>query len=63
MKLKELRTAAGLTQSQLAAVLGVAQPTLCGWETGTARVPSDLLPRLADILGCTIDDIFGRASA
>lgn len=32
--LRELRAAAGLTQAQAAAALGVAQPTYALWETG-----------------------------
>ncbi|MFK4037618.1 helix-turn-helix transcriptional regulator [Nonomuraea wenchangensis] len=35
---RELRQAAGLTQAEIAAAVGVAQPTVALWETGQ-RVP------------------------
>ena len=32
MKLKEFRKANGITQVQLAELMGVGQSTICGWE-------------------------------
>ena len=60
MRIKERRKACGITQVQLAELLGVGQSTVCGWETGAIKVPSDKLPVLADLFGCTIDALFGR---
>lgn len=61
MKIKELREAAGLGQVQLAKAAGVSQPSIVQWEAGSAYPRADKLPVLADILGCTIDALFGRA--
>lgn len=55
---KELRERAGLTQIQLAAALNVSQSTVSQWETGAALPTTDKLPKLAEILGCRIDDLF-----
>ena len=60
MKIKDLRKAAGLTQSQLAEAMGVGQSTVCNWENGVAAPMASMLPKLADLLGCTIDALFGR---
>lgn len=63
MKLYELRKKAGLTQKDLAEMLGVSQPTVCAWEAGVTAIPSTYLPILADLLHCTIDALFGRDTA
>ncbi len=53
------RVAAGLTQSQLAAMLDVSLSTVRHWEQGT-RVPSGCaLVRLKRELGVNIDDLIG----
>lgn len=62
MRIKEYRKAAGLTQVKLAEVMGVSQSTVCSWETGAVKPPSDALPKLADLFHCTIDALFGRES-
>ena len=63
MKLKEFRKANGITQVQLAELMGVGQSTICGWERGSVSIPSDKLPLLADWFGCTIDALYGRDTA
>ena len=60
MNIKELRIAAGLRQVDLAEKMGVTQSTVCSWETGAAMPQASLRPKLADVLGCTIDALFGR---
>lgn len=62
MKIKELRIAAGLRQVDLAEKMGVTQSSVCSWETGAATPQASLLPKLADVLGCTIDALYGRES-
>ena len=44
----ELRRQAGLTQSQLAALSGVAQPNIAAYERGTRRPSPKMLARLAE---------------
>lgn len=60
-KFKELRQAVGATQTQIAEKLNVAQSTVATWENNDSSYPrAELLPALADLLHCTIDDLFGR---
>lgn len=58
MKLKELREANGITQTQLASVIKVSQSAIAQWELNIAKPQADKLPLLAKVLGCTIDDLF-----
>lgn len=56
--LKELREKANLTQESLAKLINVDRSTIAKWETGGASPRSDKLPTLANVLNCTIDDLF-----
>lgn len=57
MNILEKRLQAGLTQQELSLKLGVRQNTVSQWENGN-RVPSvEILPKLADVLNCTIDEL------
>lgn len=60
--LAEARTAAAYTQVQLAERLGVRQSTVAMWESGKACPRANMLPAIADALGCTIDALFDAAS-
>ena len=62
MNLKEKRIAAGITQTALAEQLNVSQAAVAVWETGEAKPTVDKLPKLAELLGCTIDDLFNKPS-
>lgn len=59
-RLKELRRSFGVTQKELASSLGIAQPTLSGWETDRFQIDYDNLVKLADFFGTSIDYILGR---
>lgn len=59
-KFKSLRERKNLSQYKFAEMLGVAQSTVAMWETGTNIPTADKLPKIAEILNCTIDDLFGR---
>ncbi len=56
--LKELREKANLTQESLAKLINVDRSTIAKWETGAASPRSDKLPTHANVLNCTIDDLF-----
>lgn len=60
MNIKELRLAAKLSQQAVADHLDVDRTTVTCWENGTSMPRADLLPKLADLLNCTIDALFGR---
>ncbi len=60
MKIGELRQRSGMSKTQLADRLGVDLSTVCKWESGVNKPMADTLLKLADLLGCTIDELFGR---
>lgn len=60
MSITEARRSKNLTQLQLAGALGVTRSTVAMWESGESLPRADKLPQLAQILGCTIDDLFPR---
>ena len=53
-----MRRRAGYTVAQLAERLSVTRATVYFWEQGRYLPNAGLLPELAEILGCTIDDLF-----
>ncbi len=59
-RLAGLRKAAGFTQIELAAELGVSQRMVAYYESPAATPPANLLPQIATALGVTIDEMFGR---
>ncbi len=55
-----LRKRQGMTQEALAGIIGVSPQSVSKWE-GNVNMPDiSLLPVLADIFRCRIDDLFGR---
>lgn len=48
----------GLTQAELGKLLGVSYQAVSKWELDKTMPDSFLLPRLADVFGCSIDDLF-----
>jgi transcriptional regulator with XRE-family HTH domain len=54
-QLRRLREAAGLTQRQLAAKIGVAHTAIQSYEDGRNDIPLSKLRRFADGLGLTVD--------
>ena len=58
--IRSLRLKQNMTQAQLAQVLGVQYQTVSKWETGATLPNTAMLPLIADALGATIDQLFGR---
>lgn len=56
--LKCLREKSRFTQIELAKELGVGQSTVAMWETGKSVPRAQQLPKLAELFGCTIDELF-----
>lgn len=54
-RIQRLRKDAGLTQTQLAEKCGMAQPNIARIEAGTYATSIDVLARIAQALGKTID--------
>lgn len=59
-KITELRKAGGMTQEELAGILGVSPQTISKWETSTTMPDIMLLPLIADTFEVTIDELFGN---
>lgn len=58
--IRSFRLRRKMTQAQLASELGVQYQTVSKWETGISVPDTMMLPRLADALEVTIDELFGR---
>ena len=61
LNIKKLREKTGLTQEDLARMLGISRPAVTFVETGRRRVSADELARLAKALRVTTDQILGLA--
>ena len=59
----DCRKAKGLTQEQLAKLLGVTQGAVAQWENGLTHPAFNMLPRLATALGVTVDELIGKEEA
>ena len=57
--LKALRVSAGLSQRELARVLGIHHSNVGFWERTGTPPRSDLLPQIAKALGVSIDELLG----
>ncbi len=57
MSFKSAREGRGLSQQELAQELGVDQSTVSLWESGKTKPRANLLPKVAKLLGCTIDEL------
>jgi transcriptional regulator with XRE-family HTH domain len=62
-RIAQLRKDQGMTQTQLAQRLGIAQQTLAHYEVGRLRVAASMLPVLAQVLGTTVEELIGQAPA
>ena len=55
--LKIFREKNNISQMQLANELGISQQAINKWETGESLPRADKLLQLAEILGCTVDEL------
>jgi transcriptional regulator with XRE-family HTH domain len=60
-RLASLRKAAGYTQVELAAEMGITQRMVAYYEAPNAQPPAHLLPQLAQTLGVSVDVLLGLA--
>jgi transcriptional regulator with XRE-family HTH domain len=56
-RIAERRKALGLTQTDLAQTLGVAQQTMAHYEGGTARIAVAMLPIVAKALSISLEEL------
>lgn len=62
-RIAQLRKERGLTQTQLAELLGLTQQMVASYEVGRRRVPVSLLLAVADALTISIEELIGRPPA
>lgn len=58
----EMRKKANLTQDVVAEFLHVTGSSVCQWETGKTAPRASLLPQIAKLYGCTIDELLKEES-
>lgn len=59
-RLRGLRAEARMSQAELAKTLGVNPDTISNWETGENWPNLFVATKLADTLGCSLDELTGR---
>ena len=57
-QIRELRKKSGMTQEQLADMIGISFQAVSKWENNIALPDITLVPKLARIFGVTTDDLF-----
>ena len=62
-RIANLRKEHGMTQAQLAEYLDLTQQMIASYEVGRRRIPVSLLPRFADTLGVSIEELIGHRRA
>ena len=59
-RIKELRINKGLTQQELGNIFGVTSTGVSYWESGKAIPNMDIINKLSDYFGVTIDYMIGK---
>jgi transcriptional regulator with XRE-family HTH domain len=58
-RLQRLRREKGMTQAEMADLLGLSQPIVSDYERGELRLHGELIVKMAEILDCSADEILG----
>ena len=61
-RVARLRKEKGITQGEMARLLGVSQPVVSDYEHGDLRLHGELIIQLSRILGASTDEILGLKS-
>lgn len=61
--IKTKRADLGISAQTLAVALDVSPQAVSKWERGEALPRADLLPKLAEELHCTIDELFDHGES
>lgn len=56
--MREMREAANLSQSEVAQKIRKSQSIVSMYESGERRISAELIPQLAKLYGCTIEQLF-----
>ena len=54
-----LRIEKGFTQTELAELVGIKQPTIAGYESGECKPKFDVATKLAKIFDTTVEELYG----
>ena len=60
-RIRDMRIDRGLTQEQIAVLLHVSQNTYSQYEIGTTRFPLEVVIKLAELYGVSVDYLVGLA--
>lgn len=60
LQLRELRKQKGLTMKQLGKIVGVGESAISQYENGKRQPDYDILNKLADYFGVSVDYLLGR---
>lgn len=63
MTMAYARRRAGLLQRQVAEALGVSMGTVAMWDTGRNKPRADMLPKIARLYGCTVDELLRESES
>lgn len=58
-RIRTLRKQAGLSQKELADLVGIAQNTLSQYESGTRALRVETLKKLSEVFGCSMESLAG----
>ena len=61
--IQEKRIALGIKQGDFALSLKVDRSTVSKWETGRAMPRAELLPKIAGVLCCTVDELLKKGDS
>lgn len=59
-RVAQLRKEQGMTQQGLAEALGTTQQQVASYEVARLRIPASMLPRLARVLGVSLETLIGE---
>ncbi len=59
-RIRDLREDTDLTQAELGLILSCSQRVYSNYERGELDIPTDILIKLADFYGVSVDYILGR---
>lgn len=59
LNLKNIRKKANLTSKELAEKLYISQSSISQYENGKRRPSIKVAKRIAELFGCTLEDIYG----
>lgn len=60
LRIAELRKARGMSQFQLAVAVGVTTSAVAAWELGRNTPRLEIAAKLAEVFGCTIDELYTK---